>query len=230
MKATSLLVALVCTPLSSAFQLVPRGAAGVRWPVRLSSPCRADPCLVGDGEGDSPRSWLEQLGIPPFPNPFKSWDSLLADQLNAKSSITGRSVIEDVEEKTRAIFGDAGKDFVVGQKACCTEAARFLGASGTEAARFLGLAIVSSVVVTTTELSMTSKYAYGALVLAKAVYEEIRCALCQMTPRQMSQMTPPFDSPCASCIGSGKGSERPSTTSKLCLTSPLLLLRRCRWV
>ena len=175
-------------------------------------------------------AWLEQLGIPPFPNPFKSWDSLLADQLNAKSSITGRSVIEDVEEKTRAIFGDAGKDFVVGQKACGTEAARFLGASGTEAARFLGLAIVSSVVVTTTELSMTSKYAYGALVLAKAVYEEIRCALCQMTPRQMSQMTPPFDSPCASCIGSGKGSERPSTTSKLCSTSPLLLLRRCRWV
>ena len=110
MKATSLLGALVCTPLSSAFQLVPHG---VRWPVRVSSPCRADSFLVGDGEGDSPRSWYDELGIPPWgglsptPIPFKSWDSLLADQLNAKSSITGRSVIEE----TRAIIGDAGKDY-----------------------------------------------------------------------------------------------------------------------
>ena len=44
---------------------------------------------------------------------------------------------------------------------------------------------------------MTSKYAYGALVLAKAVYGEIRRALParSMTPRQMSQMTPPIRFP-----------------------------------
>jgi hypothetical protein len=45
------------------------------------------------------------------------------------------------------------------------------------------------------------------------------------SPPDDSPDPPAFDSLCPSCIGS----ERPSTTSRLCSTSPLLLLRRCRW-
>ena len=124
MNTTSLIIALLCGPLSSAFQLQPlahrRGVeVGVRGVVcpssSYSSSRRTDTYCAGVEEGDSPRTLYERLainlfgGIPSFPHPFKT---LVADQLNEKSSDTGRSLVEDA----KAIVAAAGEDFKAGQK------------------------------------------------------------------------------------------------------------------
>ena len=187
MKTTALIVALLCSPLSSAFQLrprpLPRRVAGVRGVVHPSS-SRRDLLCVEEGveEGNSHRTWQERLFaiIPSFPKPFKTF---VADQLNEDSSETGRSLVDDAT----AIVAMAGKDFKAGQK--------ILGEDFKAGLKILGLAIVSAAALLTSSLSM-SKWALAALGLASVLNRQ----------------------------------RRPSTTSRLCSTSSLLLLRRRRWV
>ena len=236
MNTTSLIIALLCGPLSSAFQLQPlahrRGVeVGVRGVVcpssSYSSSRRTDTYCAGVEEGDSPRTLYERLainlfgGIPSFPHPFKT---LLADQLNEKSSDTGRSLVEDA----KAIVAAAGEDFKAGQKTLGETLGKTLGKAMVSSTRIICLTIMASVAGVTSSLSMEFKWALGASGLASAVYVEIRRAPSPPDDsRQMSTDDPP-PPPCVrpSCIGS----ERLSTTSWLCSTSPLLLLRRRRWV
>jgi len=204
------------------------GVRGVVCPSSsYSSSRRTDTYCAGVEEGDSPRTLYERLainllgGIPSFPHPFKT---LLADQLNEKSSDTGRSLVEDA----KAIVAAAGEDFKAGQKTLGETLGKTLGKAMVSSTRIICLTIMASVAGVTSSLSMEFKWALGASGLASAVYVEIRRAPSPPDDsRQMSTDDPP-PPPCVrpSCIGS----ERLSTTSWLCSTSPLLLLRRRRWV
>ena len=149
MNTTSLIIALLCGPLSSAFQLQPlahrRGVeVGVRGVVcpssSYSSSRRTDTYCAGVEEGDSPRTLYERLainlfgGIPSFPHPFKT---LVADQLNEKSSDTGRSLVEDA----KAIVAAAGEDFKAGQKTLGETLGKTLGKAMVSSTRIICLTI-----------------------------------------------------------------------------------------
>ena len=155
MKTTALIVALLCSPLSSAFELrpgpLPRRVARVRGVLHPSS-SRRDLLCVEEGveEGNSHHTWYERLerlfAIPSFPKPFKTF---VADQLNEKSSETGRSLVDDAT----AIVAMAGEDFKSGQK-------------------ILGLAIVSAAALITSSLSMEFKWALAVLGLASVLHRQ----------------------------------------------------------
>jgi hypothetical protein len=166
MNTTALIVALLCSPFCSAYQLrLPRLVAGVRGVVHPTS-SRRDLLCVEEGveEGNSHRTWYERLfAIPSFPKPF-NFKTFVADQLNAESSDTGRSLVADAT----AIVAMAGNDFKAGQKIL----GETLGEDFKAGMKILGLALVSVAALLSSSLSMEFKWALAASGLASVLHRQ----------------------------------------------------------